>query len=201
MSPILLVRQEGFPEMKRELQGMLARAGQTGRPAMLDDAGRQTVKIVEKRFARGGPGWAGVARGGKPLWDEGLLAASNDYRVTGNDLAVGNTRPQANVQNKGKEIRAKAGGWLTIPLLAFLTKTESKMRARFFENTFFKKSKAGNLILFQVIERARSREIRPLFVLKKRVKLTERPFLFWDYPTLRLIADRWSRFLKTGRFA
>jgi len=64
--------------------------------------------------------------------------------------------------------------WLTIPLEGARTAMDvGRGRARSFANTFFLKSKAGNLLLMQ----RKGSDIIPLFVLKKRVKVIKRPYL------------------------
>lgn len=76
--------------------------------------------------------------------------------------------PYARVQELGGVIRPRRKKWLTIPLDA--AKTGSgvlRARAPFWEDTFFRRSKKGNLILWQ----KKGDEIIPLFVLKKQVRL------------------------------
>lgn len=76
--------------------------------------------------------------------------------------------PQAAIQEVGGLIQARTGSWLTIPLKAALTGTGAlRAPARQWSNTFFQKSKKGNLILFQT----KGSKIIPLFVLKKSVRL------------------------------
>ncbi len=70
----------------------------------------------------------------------------------------------------GGTIKAKAGGWLTVPLPAAKTRGgDVRGSARDFKGTFFIKSKKGNLILMGRPTPG-SRRIVPLFVLKRRVK-------------------------------
>ena len=74
--------------------------------------------------------------------------------------------PYAGIQEHGGTIKAKQGSYLTVPLPAAMSPSGVlKKRARFWKNTFVRKSKAGNLIIFQ----SRSKDIIPLFVLKKEV--------------------------------
>jgi len=67
----------------------------------------------------------------------------------------------ARILERGGTIRPKRVQWLTIPLPGV------KGRARNFRNTFFLKSKKGNLLLMQ----REINKIKPLFVLKKRVDI------------------------------
>ncbi len=75
-------------------------------------------------------------------------------------------------QEFGGVIRVKRSKYLTIPLPAALDArgVPLKRRARDWADTFIKRSKAGNLIIFQ----KRAGEIVPLYVLKKRVKIPKR---------------------------
>lgn len=72
----------------------------------------------------------------------------------------------------GAVIRAKRSKYLTIPLPSALDSrgVPLKPRARDWANTFIKKSKRGNLLIFQ----KRGREIIPLYVLKKSVRIPAR---------------------------
>lgn len=75
-------------------------------------------------------------------------------------------------QEYGAVIRAKRSKYLTIPLPAALDSrgVPRKRSAREWANTFIKKSKAGNLIIFQ----KRAGGIVPLYVLKKSVRIPKR---------------------------
>lgn len=76
--------------------------------------------------------------------------------------------PQAFIQETGGVIQARAGSWLTVPLPAAMTGTGAlKAPARHWSNTFFQKSRRGNLILFQ----NKGDSIVPLFVLKRSIRL------------------------------
>lgn len=72
----------------------------------------------------------------------------------------------------GATVKAKNGGWLTIPLPAALNAngTPKKPRARDWPNTFIIKSKKGNLLIVQ----KKGRGILPLYVLKKSVRIPAR---------------------------
>ena len=75
-------------------------------------------------------------------------------------------------QEYGGVIRVKRSKYLTIPLPAALDArgVPLKKRAREWANTFVKRSKAGNLIIFQKTASG----IVPLYVLKKRVTIPKR---------------------------
>lgn len=88
--------------------------------------------------------------------------------------AVGTNIPYGPSHEFGATIRPKTAKFLTIPLPAAKTAAGAgRGRARDFPNTFVRRSKAGNLILFQKI----GKRIIPLFVLKKMVKIPKRPWL------------------------
>lgn len=75
--------------------------------------------------------------------------------------------PYARIQEFGGIINAKPGGWLTVPLPAALDARRVARRARTYPNTFIQRSRRGNLLIFQ----RRGKEIVPLFVLRKQVRL------------------------------
>lgn len=73
---------------------------------------------------------------------------------------------------RGGVIRAKNARYLTIPLPAALDSRGVPLRvsAREWDNTFIQMSRNGNLIIFQ----NRGREIVPLYVLKRSVRVPPR---------------------------
>lgn len=75
-------------------------------------------------------------------------------------------------QETGAVIRAKRSQYLTIPLPAALDQrgVPLKRRARDWAHTFIKKSRNGNLLIFQKTARG----IIPLYVLKKQVRIPKR---------------------------
>lgn len=77
-----------------------------------------------------------------------------------------------NAHEDGAIIRPVHAQYLTVPLPAALDARgmPKKLRARDWKNTFIKKSKAGNLIIFQ----KKGKEIIPLYVLKKSVRIPAR---------------------------
>lgn len=78
--------------------------------------------------------------------------------------------PYARVHEFGGIIRPKNVNWLTIP---FPGKNVTKS-AREYPRTFFQRSRKGNLILFQNEGAGR---IKPLFILKKMVRIPKRAYL------------------------
>lgn len=92
----------------------------------------------------------------------------------GSGVRQGGRVAYANLQERGGTIRPKTAQWLTIPLPAAMTASGvARGRARDFDNTFIKKSKAGNLIIFQ----SKGKSIVPLFILKKSVEIPASHYL------------------------
>ena len=130
------------------------------------------VKRQAKDNVRTG-GSAGLVQRGSHLLnsitDEGPRRKGT--RIIG---GVGTNIPYGPTHEFGATIRPKTAKFLTIPLPAAKTKAgRSRGGARSFPNTFVRRSKAGNLILFQKL----GSRIIPLFVLKKMVKIPKRPWL------------------------
>jgi hypothetical protein len=102
------------------------------------------------------------------------LRGSFNFVVTG-EQSLGSwsvieytTSKYARIHELGGTVVPKKGQWLTIPLPAARTAAGvSRGPARSFPNTFFKMSKAGNLILFQ----KDGKKLIPLYVLKKSITI------------------------------
>lgn len=107
----------------------------------------------------------------------GELSRSFQMSLSGtrlNDLTlrVFSRSPYAKIQEYGGTIVPKKAQWLAIPLDAVKTKGGvARGGPRDYQNTFFAKSKKGNLILFQ---KDSSGGIIPLFVMKKEVTIPPR---------------------------
>lgn len=88
---------------------------------------------------------------------------------------IGSNVVYARIHEEGGEIKPVNVKYLTIPFPAAKTKAgASRGGARSFDNTFVKKSKAGNLIIFQ----RQGQQIVPLFLLRDRpVTIPDRPYL------------------------
>jgi phage gpG-like protein len=78
----------------------------------------------------------------------------------------------------GATIRARNAQYLTLPFPGV------RRSARDYENTFVRKSRAGNLIIFQKTGEG----IKPLFLLKKKVKLPSRPFVMFQTEDVNMIS-------------
>lgn len=107
----------------------------------------------------------------------GALRRSFGTAVTGEGSieswvgTVYTTSPYARIQEFGGTVTPKKSQFLTIPLAGARTGAgATRGGARSFPNTFFAKSRAGNLLMFQ----KQGKKIVPLFVLKKSVSIPPR---------------------------
>lgn len=92
---------------------------------------------------------------------------SKVYSVVGSGV-TGKRVKYARIQEKGGTVKPRTKKWLTIPIGG------TQGRAANFPNSFFIKSKAGNILL---VERRGKKGLRPLFVLKKSVDIPARYYL------------------------
>jgi phage gpG-like protein len=99
--------------------------------------------------------------------------------LVGSGVRYGNRLPYATIHETGGVITPKKGKYLAIPLPAALTKSGSQLRggafgARDFKDTFFMRSKKGNLLIMQ---KKGKHSAVPLFVLKKSVTIPARRYM------------------------
>jgi phage gpG-like protein len=101
----------------------------------------------------------------------------DEVGVVGSGVGIGARVKYADIHITGGVIKAKAGRWLTIPLPPALTPAGNlrgnAFGARDFKNTFFYRSRKGNLLL----ARRSGNRIENLFVLKKSVKIPKRDYV------------------------
>lgn len=115
----------------------------------------------------------------------GRLRGSFNITSEGKDLntwqmAEFTTSPYAKIHEHGGQIRPRSAKYLAVPLPAARTKGgDTRGGPRSFANTFFAKSKAGNLILFQ--NQGKGKKPLPLFVMKKQVTLKPRLGFFEEW--------------------
>lgn len=178
------IETRGFPEAIRMLTGARQNfADMNAKTAFR--VGTRAVRTIQREFrsAKNNPTDTATAR------RTGTLVRSYDQLVeklpTGSvQLDVGLVRPgvdrevleyaRVHETEGSTTIRAKKGGFLTIPLAAAKTAAGvARGTARDFDNTFFIRSKKGNLLLMQ----RQGTESVPLFVLKKSVTVPGRPAL------------------------
>lgn len=144
---------------------------------------------IPMRFRAHGPGWPDVARGGSPLIDTGSLRNANDWRVEGDTLVVGNTRPQARLMNRGGDIVPKNARFLALPLSPPLSRTEARTkRPRDFAGAFALMRgpegpgvyrKTGGWAGIPYARSFKVRGIERIFAFARKVTIKKRPFLFW----------------------
>ena len=106
------------------------------------------------------------------------------------EMAEYTTSPYARIHEYGGTVRPKRSKYLAIPLAAAKTAGgDSRGGPRSFTNTFFARSKAGNLILFQ--NQGSKKKPLPLFVMKKQVTLKPRLGFFeeWTANQKKRISD------------
>jgi phage gpG-like protein len=171
----------------------------------LEQVGHYVVSgWMPELFSSGGKGtWPSVMRGGQPLLDTGMRGGllSAFAWALGTDrksVIVGNSKVYAALQNFGGTVSAKGGKFLAIPLPG-LSVSERRIGTSAFrgKDTFFAKSRNGNLILFQNLStkgkgKNKTSNIRPLFVMKESVTIRPRPFMKW-FPEMKTQAIEIAR--------
>lgn len=173
------------------------RGALTDTSGALQDVGYYVAfKWMPALFKSSGQGtWPAVKRGGNPLWDTGTLARSFGWSL-GMDrksVVIGNPMKYAALQNFGGTVTPKSAKFLAIPI----AKMPKSAKPRDFKNTFFAKSRAGNLILFENLGtkgrgKNKTANIRPLFVMKTSVTIKPRPFMKW-FPEMKAKAQEIAR--------
>jgi len=105
-------------------------------------------------------------------------AIVSSKRVSGGILfGAGYMRTHVGRRGKKVTIRPKTKQYLTIPLPAAKTaagRLRGSARSGVFQDTFIAKSKKGNLIVFGKFGKSKKAKLAPLFVLKKKVVITQR---------------------------
>jgi phage gpG-like protein len=155
-----------------------------------------SLKWMPELFRSTGKGaWPAVMRGGEPLLDTGTLlrAFTWGFGNDGKSVIVGNPMKYAALQNFGGTVTAKSGKFLAIPI----ANLPRSAKPRDFTNTFFAKSRKGNLILFENLGtkgkgKNKTANIRPLFVMKESVTIKPRPFMKW-FPEMKAQAIEIAR--------
>lgn len=96
------------------------------------------------------------------------LPAARLSQVSGSIEAAGHMA----IHETGGTIRARNGGFLTIPLPAALSSSGVPLRerARDWDNTFSARSKRGSLLIF----RREGRDVVPLYILKESIRIRPR---------------------------
>lgn len=125
---------------------------------------------------------AGHGLGQPILQDQGTVRGSigSVREITDTSLTYGTHNPIAITHHRGATIRPKNVNWLTLPFPGVTG------RARDYENTFVGRGAQGGLIIFQNQEDG---SIKPLFLLKKQVKIPARPFVMFQKADEDLLAS------------
>jgi hypothetical protein len=192
--------QDGLERIRGRLNAAVARTGPGTRDELYRDAGGYMVRtVIPMRFRDHGPGWPAVRRGGSPLMDTKLLSKSNDFRIVAQTLEVGNTRPQARLQNRGGTIVPKNARFFAIPCTPPLSITEARMlKPRSFAGAFVlmrgpsgpglyrKTHNMGSLAGRGVIG------VEKIFAFATKVTIKQRKFIYWGSPALDAIMLRWK---------
>ena len=193
--------QDGLERIRGRLNAAVARTGPGTRDELYRDAGGYMVRtVIPLRFRDHGPGWPAVRRGGSPLMDTKVLSKSNDFRINGTTLEVGNTRPQARLMNRGGDVVPKNARFLAIPCSPPLSTTEARMlKPRSFAGAFVlmrgpegpglyrKTHNMGSLAGRGVIG------VEKIFAFMKSVHIKQRLFLYWGPAALDAIKLRWKK--------
>ena len=188
--------QAGAERLRGKLKEAADRAKPSMKAALYRDAGGYMVnQVIPLRFRAHGPGWAEVRRGGSPLIDTGLLRNSNDWRVESDTLFIGNTRPQARLQNRGGTVVPKNARFLALPLSPPLSGTEARTKKpRDFAGAFVLMHGPSGPGLYRKTGqyRGKVKGVERLFAFVKKVTIKKRPFLYWG-AALAEVKDRMKR--------
>ena len=100
----------------------------------------------------------------------------NLVALIGSGVNFGERVKYANMLETGATITPKRRQYLTVPLPLALTRAGAMKypSAREYPDTFVKRSKAGNLIIFQ---KTGKQTIKPLFVLKKEIHVPAKRYM------------------------
>lgn len=192
-------------EVKKAVRRELANGAQDVLDAFVTDQ-------VVRRLSMPGPESLG-ARGGS------LRRSLKSSKVSqrGNTIK-GRVFIRGSLQNKkarthifGATITPTRAQYLTVPTRFALTGdrprgTPRRRSARMWPNTFVRRTKAGKLIIFHRRGKGRRRNIVPLYVLRKQVKIPKRWPFFEDWNAFvqrgfgrSILRSAYSRALRAGR--
>jgi hypothetical protein len=168
--------KSGLDFFERDFRLGFQRAARPVRRELLIALKRVAGEMVRRHGTQWSPGGSPQGRlfrrsGG------GIRGIARSVKVSGNTL--GSTTGQIgapfpiSVHEKGATIRAKNAQFLTIPLPAALDSrgVPLRRRARDWPDTFVRRSRRGNLLIFR---QEPDGDITPLYLLRKRVVLPPR---------------------------
>lgn len=100
-----------------------------------------------------------------------------DGGTGGKIVAAQITTGKMGIHETGGTIRASGSGYLTIPLPAAMDGrgVPLRQRARDWDNTFVRRSKKGNLLIFRSLPGAN--DLTPLYILKREVYIKPRLYM------------------------
>lgn len=144
---------------------------------------RELRKVTQELQQKHGGKWNGsVFNPGPNLQSrsgQGLRSIYDSVRLLdggsgGTVVAAQITTGSMTIHETGGTIRASGSGYLTIPLPAAMDPRGVPLykRARQWDNTFTRRSKKGNLLIFRSLPGAN--KLTPLYILKKQVYIRPR---------------------------
>lgn len=138
--------------------------------------------VAAKMEQRHGNPWAGTVKNPTPFLQsrtgKGLRSIRDSIKVatsSGQEMLYASiSAGDLSFHEKGGVVRAKRAQYLTIPLPAAMDSrgVPLRKRARDWDNTFVRRSRRGNLIVFRKLPSAN--EVTPLYVLKPSVYIPPR---------------------------
>lgn len=168
---------QGLKELNNSINAMANRSKDMTRP--FKNIGQLMIGSTRRNFQAGGrPVKWPVSRrvkkhGGKTLRKTSKLMNSVHYVTASDHLTIMTNERFARIHQFGGVIKAKNAKFLTIPL----SEDAAGKRARDFSDTFFMKSKNGNLLLMQ---NTGEESVRALYLLRKSVRIPARTFLLFQ---------------------
>jgi phage gpG-like protein len=202
-------------DLNKWLGGMARRMNT--RTEFYERAGKKARdEMVPKAFASTGPGWPprrALRLGGGPLLDDtGKLKRSIRYTANRSELVVGtallsprNGGAYPATHQQGMVIKARdkftnlpGGPYMSIPLSPPLSQSERQRPLSSFSDTFIRRSKSNpaNFVIWQ----RKGSSIRPIFLLKNKVRIPQRQFLKWTPDYLEDVSDMFLRYIGTGQW-
>lgn len=152
--------ERAFPIVKREMLMTLQRVAKTLGEQHANPWNGKVVNPTNRLQRRSGKGL-------QSIWDS-IKVSGTDLGSLAGVISAG----KLSFHEHGGTIRAKRAKYLTIPLPAAMDSrgVPLKARARDWPDTFVKRSRKGNLIIFQ----KRGHDIIPLYLLKPSVYIPPR---------------------------
>lgn len=181
------IRQEVLASSRAAIALMSASGAKKGLRDGIDIHGRPFLPLRHERAS---------GKGGMPLRDKGLLAASISATMPQETVILSANSPGARLQNYGgivrpKKAKAKA---LAIPVSKEAGRVGSPGGGRFPRPLFFRATKSASSV--GVLCESVGGVLVVHYVLVKEVRIPARQFLGWSAPTLdriqQLLADKYA---------